>query len=50
MPAIIKPCTCIHENADKIHGKNNRVWNQMKTAPGAKSKYRCTICLKEQEF
>lgn len=50
MSAIIKPCTCIHEGQDKLHGKRNRVWNQIKTAQGSKNKYRCTVCLKEQEF
>ena len=50
MPAIVKPCDCQHEGQNKLHGKQMRVWNQIKTAQGAKNKYRCTVCLKEKEF
>jgi hypothetical protein len=38
---MIMTCTCIHEGQDKIHGKNQRVFNALLNDKG----YRCTVCL-----
>lgn len=34
-------CTCTHDGQDKIHGKNQRVFNALAHDKG----YRCTVCL-----
>ena len=33
-------CTCTHEGQDKLHGKNQRVFNVLAHDKG----YRCTVC------
>lgn len=40
---MIAKCTCVHEEQDRLYGKNNRVCN-----PTFKKNLRCTVCLKEQ--
>ena len=34
----IKQCTCKHEGQDKLHGKQNRIFNIDST------KCKCTVC------
>lgn len=35
----IAKCNCKHDGQDKLHGKDNRVFN-----PKAKNEMRCTVC------
>ncbi len=44
---MIKRCTCSHISQDKLHGKNNRVFNKTKSSPGVQDTYRCTVCKRE---
>ena len=46
MECIIKQCTCVHEQQDKLYGKNLRVWNP-KMIKGRLVGYRCTVCKKQ---
>lgn len=39
---MILPCTCIHAEQDKLHGKGRRVHNETKTSA------RCTVCKNEK--
>ena len=49
-PPKVKACDCKNEQQDAIYGKGMRLWNNA-PAKGAKPKrFRCTVCLKEQEF
>ncbi len=42
MPSQVKKCKCTHESQDRLHGKNNRVFNSLdKQRP---IKYKCTVC------
>jgi len=42
---MIVKCDCVHEEQDKLHGKNNRVAN-----PTMKNQTRCTVCLKQNNM
>lgn len=39
---MIKACSCKHEGQDSLHGKWQRVFNEVKSAKG--TEYRCTVC------
>lgn len=39
----ILPCTCIHEDQDKMYGKGRRVHNRIETK-GKFVGYACTVC------
>lgn len=41
---MIRKCTCTHKGQDSIYGKGMRVFNDATK----ESKYRCTVCLKEE--
>ena len=45
----ILPCTCKHEQQDKIHGPNMRVYNRgiLLKNPTPNANYTCTVCLKK---
>lgn len=40
---MIRICTCVHTDQDKLHGKNMRVMNPCKKGAFV----RCTVCGKE---
>ena len=42
----IMPCTCSHEEQDKLYGKGRRVFNRMNPSSNIKE-WRCTVCGKE---
>ena len=43
----IRKCTCKCEGQDKIHGKDNRVFNETGGEVKTNRKLRCTVCGKE---
>jgi len=43
---VIKSCTCVHEQQDKLYGKGRRVYN--KAGNVGKTFFRCTVCGREQ--
>ena len=40
---MIKQCTCVSPDQDRMHGRGNRVMNEA----GKGTKWRCTVCKKE---
>lgn len=42
----ILTCVCVHESQDKLHGKQQRVFNRTRKESG--TVYRCTVCLNEK--
>ncbi len=48
MKTKIQQCVCNHEQQDKIHGKNHRVFNETEKKAGESKVYRCTVCNKEK--
>ncbi len=49
-PSIVRSCTCTHESQDSLYGRGNRLWNHAPSKGGKPRRYRCTVCLREQEF
>jgi len=49
-PPVVKQCTCVNAQQDALYGKGRRLFNHA-PAKGAKPhRYRCTSCLRENEF
>lgn len=49
-PSVIKQCTCENESQDKLYGRRMRLWNSAPSKGSKPRRYRCTVCLREQEF
>jgi len=42
MSVVIKPCSCLHESQDQLHGSKMRVFNTKEK--NNKGKATCTVC------
>lgn len=49
MPTMILKCGCGHAYQENAYGPSMRAMNQVATPSGQKKKWRCSVCLKEQE-
>ena len=43
-------CTCVNEQQDALYGRGIRLWNHAPSKGAKPKRFRCTSCLREQEF